>query len=67
MQCAREAQGSLLGYCCVVDTWRWVLSCGVVFSGGLFLLDSGGFSETQEEQLRFSRGNWSDLEFARTC
>ena len=41
---------------CVVESWRWALSCGVVFSGGLCLLDSGGLSkpacgETQEEHL----------------
>ena len=29
---------------CVVDSWRWALSCGVVFSGGPCLLDRGGLS-----------------------
>ena len=40
-----------------MESWRWALSCGVVFSGGLCLLDSGGLSkpacgETQEEHPR---------------
>lgn len=50
---------------CVVHSWRWALSCGVVHSSGLCLLDRGEFAkwsfldrccllcrETQEEHLR---------------
>ena len=58
---------------CVVDSWRWALSCGVVHSGGLFAgsswwLVEPACGETQDQQLfGVSRGIWSDLEFAGTC
>ena len=47
-------------------------SCGVVLSGrplsaGQWWLVLLACGETQEEQLRVSRGNWSDLELAGTC
>ena len=47
---------------CVVDSWRWALSCGVVFSGGPWLLDplvrvELVFGETQEEHLSGIRWN----------
>ena len=52
---------------CVVDRWPGDLSCGVAFSGGHCLLDSGGLSkpacgETQEEQLGVARGIWNSPE-----
>ena len=56
---------------CVVDSWRWALSCGVVFSGGPCLLDRGGLSSLRAVKRRrsscVSRGNLSDPEFAGTC
>ena len=45
----------------VVDGWPGELSCGVAFSGGLWLLDlcrvEPVFGETQEEQLSGIRWN----------
>ena len=57
--------------CCVV----WTVGDGrsVVVACSLVGLDSWTVAcrslcgETQEEQMRVSRGNWSDLEFAGTC
>ena len=42
---------------CVVDSWRWALSCGVAFSGepcllGQWWLDGLVSGETEEEHLR---------------
>ena len=33
MQCAQERRDRC-SIRCVVDSWRWALSCGVVLSGG---------------------------------
>ena len=53
--CARGAQGSLFdSLICVVDSWRWALSCGVVFSGGPCLLDRGGLSSLRAVERRRS-------------
>ena len=41
---------------CVVDSWRWGLSCGVVFSGGPCLLDRGGLSSLRAVKRR--RSSW---------
>ena len=41
---------------CVVDSWRWALSFGVVFSGGPCLLDSGGLSSLCAVKRR--RSSW---------
>ena len=40
--------------CVVVDSWRWALSLGAVFSGGLFLLDRGGSSSLRAVKRRRS-------------
>ena len=58
-------------FVCVVDSWWWALSFGVVFSGGPCLLDRGGLSslravKRRRQLLGVSRGNLGDLEFAET-
>ena len=43
---------------CVVESWGWALCCGVVFSGGFCLLDSGGLSSLRAVKRRRRRSSW---------